>query len=94
MACLPKQALEHPYLRQFHEPANERVASFTVKPLIDDDEKKSTEVYRERLYHEITKLKRKYKQKQEGKLAGSHGVKHTSDSGLSQHARTQSRHIR
>ena len=26
--------------------------------LIDDDDKKSTAVYRERLYHEITKLKK------------------------------------
>ena len=31
--------------------------------VIDDNAKKSTAVYRERLYHEITKMKRKHKEK-------------------------------
>jgi len=48
-----KQALEHPYLFQFHDPAVERVASKPVKPLISDDEKKSTNFYREKLYTQI-----------------------------------------
>ena len=33
-----------------------------MKVVIDDNKKKSTAVYRERLYHEITKMKRKNKE--------------------------------
>ena len=47
------QALEHPYIAQFHDPSVERVATKVVKPLIPDDEKKSTNFYREKLYNQI-----------------------------------------
>jgi len=49
-----KDALEHPYIAQFHDPSVERVATKPVKPLIPDDEKKSTNFYREKLYNQIT----------------------------------------
>ena len=42
--------------------------------VIDDNAKKSTAVYRERLYHEITKMKRRSKEaKEERKAAGKGG---------------------
>ena len=46
-------ALAHPYIAQFHDPSVERVATKAVKPLISDDEKKSTNFYREKLYSQI-----------------------------------------
>uniref|UniRef100_A0A7S4ETW2 Mitogen-activated protein kinase n=2 Tax=Chrysotila carterae TaxID=13221 RepID=A0A7S4ETW2_CHRCT len=57
-----EQCLEHPYVAQFHDPAVERVALRKVQVVIDDNSKKSTAVYRERLYHEITKLKKRNKE--------------------------------
>lgn len=52
------QALGHPYVATFHDEAVERVALTDVYVPIPDTEKKSTAVYRERLYHEVTKAKR------------------------------------
>ena len=47
-------ALEHPYIAQFHNAAAERVATRPVRPTIPDDEKKSTNFYRDKLYAHIT----------------------------------------
>ena len=55
-----KQALAHPYVAAFHNEALEREASGPVHEVIPDNDKKSTSVYRERLYHEITKNKKKW----------------------------------
>ena len=52
------KALEHAYVATFHDDAVERVATTEVSVPIPDTEKKSTAVYRERLYHEVTKAKR------------------------------------
>lgn len=60
-----EEALAHPYLTQFHDEAAERSAVRLVESVIDDNVKKSTCVYRERLYHEITKMKRKNKERGE-----------------------------
>ena len=43
----------------FRDPPGERVADRTVQMVIDDNTKKGTALYRERLYHEITKMKRR-----------------------------------
>ena len=51
-------ALAHPYVATFHDEAVERSAAQEVTVPIADTEKKSTAVYRERLYHEVTKAKR------------------------------------
>ena len=51
-------ALQHPYVAQFHDPHVERTADFKVQVVIDDNDKKSTAVYREMLYHEIQKMKK------------------------------------
>mmetsp|Transcript_59839 Transcript_59839/g.133340 ORF Transcript_59839/g.133340 Transcript_59839/m.133340 type:complete len:80 (-) Transcript_59839:645-884(-) len=54
-----EQALAHPFVAPFHDETAERRASFKVREVIPDNEKKSTSVYRERLYHEIVKGKKK-----------------------------------
>jgi len=51
-------ALKHPYVATFHDEAVERVATKDVDIPIADTDKKSTAVYRERLYHEVSKAKR------------------------------------
>ena len=48
-----EEALAHPYIATFHDPSVERIATKAVKPTIDDDEKKSTNFYREKLYSQI-----------------------------------------
>ena len=48
-----KSALDHPYVAQFHDPSVERVATKPVKPAISDDEKKTTNYYRDKLYNQI-----------------------------------------
>ena len=50
-------ALSHPYVTQFHMPKVEREAPRGVSVPIDDNDKKSTHVYRDRLYAEITRMK-------------------------------------
>jgi len=50
--------LEHAYVAQFHDPRTESCASKPALIAIDDDRKLGTAVYRERLYHEISKMKR------------------------------------
>ena len=55
-----KEALAHPYVAAFHNEAQEREAKGPVHEVIPDNDKKSTSVYRERLYHEITKNKKKW----------------------------------
>jgi len=57
-----EQALEHEYVKQFHDANAEHTALRKVRVMIDDNTKKSTAVYRERLYHEITKMKKKNKE--------------------------------
>jgi len=47
------EALKHPYVAQFHDPAAERVADFTVQVPIDDKEKKTTGQYRSQLYEHM-----------------------------------------
>jgi len=46
-------ALKHPYVSQFHDPAAERVADFVVQVPIDDKEKKTTGQYRSQLYEHM-----------------------------------------
>ena len=50
-------ALKHPYVKQFHMANVERTASRAVSVPIDDNDKKSTHVYRDKLYAEITRMK-------------------------------------
>jgi mitogen-activated protein kinase 15 len=58
MRISAKDALEHPYVATFHDENVERVAEKFVSIPIPDNNKKSTAIYRERLYHEVTKAKK------------------------------------
>jgi len=60
-----EQALAHPYVAQFHDLANERVADSKVAMMINDNVKKTTAVYREMLYHVITKMKKRHREQKE-----------------------------
>ena len=57
------EALDHPYVAMFRDPPGERIADRTVQMVIDDNTKKGTALYRERLYHEITKMKRRARER-------------------------------
>ncbi len=53
-----KEALEHKYIEQFHDPAVERVATRVVNPPLNDDDKKSMQFYRSEMYKQIEKKAR------------------------------------
>ena len=53
-----EQALEHPYVAKFHDPANEPACEAPLKIMVDDNEKRSVSEYRDLLYAEILKRKR------------------------------------
>jgi len=55
-------ALKHPYLDQFHDEFVEREAPVQVKVSIPDNEKRSTNHYRERLYKEVAEFRKQEKQ--------------------------------
>ena len=52
------KALKHSYLKQFHDEFVERDAPCTVKVSIPDEERRSTNHYRERLYKEVAEFRR------------------------------------
>uniref|UniRef100_A0A7S2HTT0 Mitogen-activated protein kinase n=1 Tax=Haptolina brevifila TaxID=156173 RepID=A0A7S2HTT0_9EUKA len=52
------EALEHAYVATFHDAAVERTAERAVSIPVEDTLKKSTAVYRDRLYQEVNKVKR------------------------------------
>jgi len=68
-----EDALKHPYVAQFHDPAVEREARRSVAIPIPDDDKKSTAMYRERLYHEVKKMKQERERVERERLAPSSG---------------------
>jgi len=51
-----EQALEHPYVAQFHNPADEIVFEHTIVIPINDNKKMSVATYREELYNSIIKV--------------------------------------
>jgi len=68
-----EDALKHPFVAQFHDPAVEREARRSVSIPIPDDDKKSTAMYRERLYHEVKKMKQERERVERERLAPSSG---------------------
>jgi len=55
-----EEGLRHPYCAQFHDGSDsEYLAQHKVTISLDDNDKKSTGVYRDRLYQEISKMKKK-----------------------------------
>lgn len=53
-----EEALEHNYVAPFHDAESERVCEKQISLKLDDDTKTTTSVYREMLYHEVTKKKK------------------------------------
>lgn len=53
-----EEALAHPFVRQFHDPAAERAADKKVDVAIDDNKKLSTFDYRQKLYDNMSKSRR------------------------------------
>jgi len=68
-----EDSLKHTYVAQFHDPAVEREARRSVVIPIPDDDKKSTAMYRERLYHEVKKMKQERERVERERLAPSSG---------------------
>lgn len=50
--------LNHPYCQQFHDANSEPIAQQKVSITLDDNEKKTTAIYREKLYQEIQRMKK------------------------------------
>ncbi|KAG8461197.1 hypothetical protein KFE25_002386 [Diacronema lutheri] len=53
-----EEALQHPYVSQFHHPQSEISATRAVSVSLNDNQKKSTAVYRDTLYAEVARMKR------------------------------------
>merc|ERR1712185_686432 len=60
------EALKHSYLDQFHDEFVEREAPVQVKVSIPDNEKRSTNHYRERLYKEVAEFRKQEKHESGG----------------------------
>ena len=71
-------ALKHPYLEQFHDEHVEREAPVKVKVSIPDNEKRSTNHYRERLYKEVAEFRKLEKAESEHGGGGGRGRKNAS----------------
>ncbi|CAE7241693.1 erkB [Symbiodinium sp. KB8] len=69
-----EQALKHPYVKQFHSPADEPRCPRTIAIQIDDNIKYTAADYRDRLYREIaTKKKEARKRRAERAAARTRG---------------------
>lgn len=53
-----EEALRHPFVAQFHNPADEPACDHTVTIPIDDNVKYTIQEYRDKLYSEIVKRKK------------------------------------
>ena len=62
-----QEGVKHPYCVQFHDAAHEPVAAEKVSIMIDDNEKKSTSVYREKLYSEVMPRFKENAKRKDGK---------------------------
>ena len=58
-----EEALRHPYLAQFHNPADEPFCDHRILIPIDDNTKYSVQEYREKLYSEIVKRKKELRRR-------------------------------
>lgn len=64
-----EQALNHPYVAQFHNPEDEPVCGKIIKIPINDNTKLSMREYRDRLYQEIARKKKEIRRADLGKLS-------------------------
>eukprot|EP00884_Botryococcus_braunii_P013709 jgi/Botrbrau1/22339/Bobra.0002s0017.1 len=76
------EALQHPYVSQFHNPEDEPDCDHVVTIPIDDNTKYTINEYREKLYHEIMKRKKELRRKMEQSLGlrGSRNRRAVTDS--------------
>lgn len=58
-----EEALRHPYVAQFHNPADEPACDHTITIPIDDNVKYSIQEYRDKLYAEIVKRKKELRRR-------------------------------
>jgi mitogen-activated protein kinase 15 len=58
-----QEALEHPYLSQFHKDANEPVCTRQIQIPIDDNKKFSIREYRMKIYYDIQARKKEMRKK-------------------------------
>ncbi|KAK9839690.1 hypothetical protein WJX81_006382 [Elliptochloris bilobata] len=61
-----EEALAHPYVAQFHAPADEPAAPGVITIPIDDNTKYSIDEYRNKLYLEIVRRKKELRRRQRG----------------------------
>lgn len=66
-----EQALEHAFVAQFHNPADEPRCSKTIQIPIDDNHKYSISEYRTKLYADIIKKKKEHRQQRHHSHGGS-----------------------
>jgi len=69
-----EQALEHSFVAQFHNPADEPRCNKIIQIAIDDNHKYSISEYRTKLYADIIRKKKEYRQQRHH----SHGSTHSS----------------
>ena len=69
-----EEALRHPYVAQFHNPADEPVSTKVVRIPIDDNTKYTIAEYRERLYSEIVRRKKELRAESRRRKNGGGGV--------------------
>lgn len=75
------QALRHPYVRQFHSPADEPKCPRTITIQIDDNVKYTAADYRDRLYREIARKKKEARARRAARAAARGGGAAGSGSG-------------
>ncbi|KAF5832577.1 mitogen-activated protein kinase 5 [Dunaliella salina] len=79
-----EEALEHPYMANFHNPADEPVSNKVIVLPISDNTKYTVQEYRDRLYAEILKKKREMHRmikEKESSWAARQGAVSRGDSG-------------
>jgi len=56
-----EEALEHPYVEQFHDPAQEPACEYIIQIAISDDQKLSIKEYRDALYKDVIAGSRRHR---------------------------------
>jgi len=66
-----EEALEHPYVSQFHDESDEPRCTRSLKLKIDDNKRLQTKDYRDMLYDEVNRKKRAKQAKKEARRKGA-----------------------
>ncbi len=61
-----EEALEHPFVEQFHDPAQEPACEFIIQIAISDDQKLSIKEYRDALYKDVIAGSRRHRKSKTG----------------------------